>query len=82
MANISITPVGASLLMPSSIIGPILAEKPPNRANRIGTRISAIKADRRLVMIRYMKVMTMAKPRKVSMGNTPGVARRGKVEPG
>ncbi|MNT21641.1 hypothetical protein D3C72_1569870 [compost metagenome] len=55
------------MLMPSSIIGPILAEKPPNRANRIGTRISAIKADRRLVMIRYMKVMTMAKPRKVSM---------------
>ncbi len=53
--------------MPSSIMGPILAEKPPNRANRIGTRISAIKADRRLVMIRYMKVMTMAKPRKVSM---------------
>ncbi|MNN43453.1 hypothetical protein D3C81_1576890 [compost metagenome] len=68
MANISITPVGASLVMPCNIIGPISPEKPPNRANRIGTRIRAIKADRRLVMIRYMKVMTMAKPRKVSMG--------------
>ncbi|MNJ60816.1 hypothetical protein D3C77_565750 [compost metagenome] len=68
MANISITPVGASLVMPCSIIGPISPEKPPNRAKMIGTRIRAIKADRRLVMIRYMKVMTMAKPRKVSIG--------------
>ncbi|WJN59475.1 hypothetical protein OH686_12050 [Pseudomonas sp. SO81] len=33
----------------------------------MGTMISAIRADRRLLMIRYMKVMTMAKPRKVSM---------------
>jgi hypothetical protein len=30
--------------------------------------IRAISADRRFVMIRNMKVMTMAKPRKVSMG--------------
>jgi hypothetical protein len=30
-------------------------------------------------MIRNMNVMTMAKPRKVSMGNTPGVARRAKA---
>ncbi|MNQ54842.1 hypothetical protein D3C85_689170 [compost metagenome] len=68
MANISITPVGASLVMPSSIIGPILGPKPPNRAKMIGMRIRAISADRRLVMIRNMNVMTMAKPRKVSMG--------------
>ncbi|MDT4829107.1 hypothetical protein FQZ97_625200 [compost metagenome] len=67
MANISITPVGASLAMPSSIIGPMPAANPPTRANRMGTMIRAISADRRLVMIRYMKVMTMAKPRKVSM---------------
>ncbi|KWV88139.1 hypothetical protein PFLmoz3_01034 [Pseudomonas fluorescens] len=68
MANISITPVGASLVMPSSIIGPIFGAKPPNSANRIGTMIKAISADRRLVMIRNMNVMTMAKPRKVSIG--------------
>ena len=37
MANINITPVGASLVMPSSIIGPISGAKPPNSANRIGT---------------------------------------------
>jgi hypothetical protein len=30
--------------------------------------IKAINADRRLVMIKNMNVMTMAKPRKVSMG--------------
>jgi len=30
--------------------------------------IRAISADRRLVMIRNMNVMTMAKPRKVSIG--------------
>jgi hypothetical protein len=41
--------------------------------------IRAISADRRLVMIRNMNVMTMAKPRKVSIGNTPGVARRAKA---
>jgi hypothetical protein len=68
MANINITPVGASLVMPSSIIGPIFGANPPNRANRIGMMIRAISADRRLVMIRNMNVMTMAKPRKVSMG--------------
>ena len=37
-------------------------------AKAIGTMVRAISGDRRLVMIRYMKVMTMAKPRKVSMG--------------
>jgi hypothetical protein len=30
--------------------------------------IKAISADKRLVMIRNMNVMTMAKPRKVSIG--------------
>src|SRR5437868_1338265 len=79
MANISITPVGASLVMPSSIIGPILGAKPPNSAKRIGITIRAISAERRLVMIRNMKVMTMAKPRKVSMGVLQGRRDEGKA---
>jgi hypothetical protein len=33
----------------------------------IGMMIRAMSADRRLLMIRYMKVETMAKPRNVSM---------------
>jgi len=51
-----------------TLIGPIFGAKPPNSANRIGMMIRAISAERRLVMIRNMNVMTMAKPRKVSMG--------------
>ncbi len=46
----------------------------------MGTRIRAIKADRRLVMIRYMNVTTMAKPRKVSMAILQ--ARRDEKEDG
>src|ERR1700712_2916001 len=67
MANISITPVGASLVMPASIIGPMSEAKPPNRAKTMGTMIRAMSAERRLLMIRYMKATTMAKPRKVNI---------------
>src|SRR3990167_1374072 len=49
------------------------AAKPPSRASR---------ADRHLLMIRYMKVMSMAKPRKVSMAVSPGGAARGRVSAG
>ncbi len=59
MANISITPVGASFWMPASIIGPSPAPNPPISPKAIGTRIRATTAGRRLVMISVMKTMTM-----------------------
>ena len=59
MANISITPVGASFLMPSSIIGPKPRPNPPISPNTMGTRISATIAERRFVMISAMKTMIM-----------------------
>jgi hypothetical protein len=59
MANISMTPVGARLLMPDSIIGPSSGAKPPITPKAIGTMIRATSADRRLVMIRNMKTTTI-----------------------
>ena len=67
MANISITPVGAIFLMPSSIISSMPAPKPPISANRMGMVIRATSGDRRLLMIKYMNVMTMPKPRMLSI---------------
>jgi hypothetical protein len=67
MANISITPVGAIFLIPSSIISSIPAPKPPISANRMGMVIRATSGDRRLLMIKYMNVMTMPKPRMLSI---------------
>ncbi len=67
MANISITPVGAIFLMPSSIISSMLAPKPPSRAKMIGMVIRATSGDSRLLMIKYMNVMTMPKPRMLSI---------------
>ena len=58
---------GITKLAPTGVML-MFGAKPPNSANRIGTMIKAISADRRLVMIRNMNVMTMAKPRKVSIG--------------
>ncbi|MNJ76117.1 hypothetical protein D3C77_733330 [compost metagenome] len=66
MANISITPVGAILRMPSSIILSMPAPKPPSNAKIMGTRIRATKGDRRLVMINVMNVITMPKPSRVN----------------
>ena len=60
IANISITPVGASFLMPSSIIGPSPMPNPPIRPKTMGTMISATMADRRLVMISAMNTRIMA----------------------
>ncbi|MCY1451945.1 hypothetical protein D9M71_688360 [compost metagenome] len=67
MANISITPVGAIFLMPSSIIWSISAPKPPISANTMGMVIRATRGDSRLLMIKYMNVMTMPKPRMLSI---------------
>ena len=53
--NDEIAPVGASFLMPSSIIGPSPMPKPPMRPKTMGTRISATMAESRLVMISVMK---------------------------
>ncbi len=81
MANISITPVGAIFLMPSSIISLMPPPKPPSSANTIGTVISATSGESRLDMIRYMKAMTIPKPSSVSIrvssrveGRTGGAA--------
>ena len=71
MANISITPVGAIFLMPSSIISLMPVPKPPSNANTIGTVFSATSGDSRLLMIRYMKVITIPKPSAVSMRANP-----------
>ncbi|MNN48614.1 hypothetical protein D3C81_1631030 [compost metagenome] len=67
MANISITPVGAIFLMPSSIISSMPAAKPPIRAKMMGMVIRATSGDSRLLMIKYMNVMTMPKPRMLSI---------------
>ncbi|MDT4850855.1 hypothetical protein FQZ97_850200 [compost metagenome] len=66
MANISITPVGAILRIPSSIILSMPAPNPPSRAKIMGTRMSATRGDRRLVMISVMNVITMPKPSRVN----------------
>ena len=36
-------------------------------ANKIGIRISAVKGNKRFVMIRYMKTIIIAKPKNVSI---------------
>ncbi len=67
IANISMTPVGARLRIPSSIIGPSCGPKPPITPNPIGTTIRATSAGRRLVMIRYMNTTTMEYARMVNI---------------
>ncbi len=74
IANISITPVGAIFLIPSSIMSLMPVPKPPASAKVIGTMIRATSGDSRLLMIRYMKVMTIPKPSAVSMGSSLGGA--------
>ena len=62
IANSSITPVGASVLMPSIIMSPSPEAKPANRAKAVGTTIRATSGVIRRVMIRVMKVATIRKP--------------------
>jgi hypothetical protein len=59
MANISITPVGASLVMPATIISPSCDANPPATPNTIGTRINAVSGDMRFVMMSAMNAITM-----------------------
>ena len=66
IANISMTPVGASLETPASIIAPSSFEKPPITPNAIGTTINAVSADSRLVMISSMNTTTIENARSVS----------------
>ena len=65
----SITPVGASVLIPSSIIGPSFGAKPASAPNTIGTRMSAVSGESRFVMISAMNVATIRKARNVSMAS-------------
>ena len=73
----SITPVGARFLIPSSIIGPSDGAKPASAPNAIGTVMSAVSGDIRRVMMSAMKVATMAKARKVSMTSCASGAATG-----
>jgi hypothetical protein len=57
---------GAIALTPLSIIGPISEPNPPNSAKIIGTMISAVSTDMRLVMIKAMKTMIIEKARIVN----------------
>ena len=59
MANISITPVGASLVMPATIISPSCRANPPAMPKATGTRISAVSGESFLVMISVMNTRTM-----------------------
>ncbi|MNZ86282.1 hypothetical protein D3C78_1050990 [compost metagenome] len=63
MANITMIAVGATLRSPSIIMSPMSGPKPANSANKIGTVVMATSGDRRLVMIRAMKVTIMPYPR-------------------
>ena len=49
------------------IISSMPAPKPPISANRMGMVIRATSGDNRLLMIKYMNVMTMPKPRMLSI---------------
>ena len=73
MANISITPVGASFAMPLTIMSPNEAVKPPAIPKAIGTRISAVSGESRFVMMSVMKTHTMAYARKVSIARVTDV---------
>lgn len=71
IANMSMTPVGARALIPSSIIGPMVGPKPAASAKAVGTRIKATSAERRLVMIKAMKAVTSVKPRVLRLNIGP-----------
>jgi hypothetical protein len=49
-------------------MSPISARNPPMRANRIGIRISAVMANMRFDMMRYMNVLIIKNPRRESIG--------------
>ena len=66
MANVSMAATGAIFLTPSSIIDPISEPNPPSSAKIIGTMISAVSTDMRLVMIRAMNTMIIEKARIVN----------------
>lgn len=71
MANMIMTPTGATFLMPLTIIGPIFGAKPPMSAVITGTTISASVTDTRLVMIRTRNVTTVRNPSNANMKNLP-----------
>ncbi len=66
MAKIIIIAVGAMVSRPFIIIGPKLV-KPPNKAKTIGTTVNALKADKRLLMIKYINTTIIEKPKNVNI---------------
>ena len=76
MANINMTPVGASFVMPATIISPRSGANPAATPNIIGIRISAVSGDMRFVMISAMNTKTIPYAVTVSDINGPRVPER------
>ncbi|OUD87576.1 hypothetical protein BC477_06250 [Clavibacter michiganensis subsp. michiganensis] len=66
MANISSAAVGARSPSASMTMSPMPSPAPAKRPKIVGTRMRATMGVSRLVMMRAMKVRTMAKPRNTS----------------
>ncbi|CAH0273130.1 hypothetical protein SRABI80_03522 [Peribacillus frigoritolerans] len=71
IANKIMIPVGATSLIPSSAISPILPPNPPISAKALGTAIKAIMAESRPVIIKIINTTIIKYPNKASISITP-----------